>query len=65
MNKVQVIWIIILSIYTISALGVWFFTIRRNKKEKKNLDGDDKSLIFTPVINTIGLIVEFWDLILG
>jgi len=65
MNSEHWCGLMMLGIYTISALGMWFFLSRRNKKENKKLDNDDKGLIFIPVINTIGLFAELWDLILG
>ena len=51
--------ILILSIiYVISVLvnyGLY-------SKPKRKLDMEDKTIIFTPVINTISLIIELWDL---
>ncbi len=52
-----------IGVYLLSALIMWLITTQRSKKENKVLDIDDKTLIFTPVINTIALIAEIWDAI--
>jgi hypothetical protein len=61
MNNGQWCEVVLLLIYLLSALGMWLFLMQNNKKEKKNLDGDDKGLIFMPIINTIWVIAIIWD----
>jgi LPXTG-motif cell wall-anchored protein len=65
MNSGHCCGLMMLGMYLLSALGMWLLVKRRNKKENKSLDNDDKGLIFIPVINTIGLFAELWDVILG
>jgi amino acid transporter len=64
MNNEHLCGAAMLIIYLLSALGMWLFIKHNNKKENKNLDGDDKGLIFIPIINTIGFIATIWDKIL-
>lgn len=56
----------LLIIYVISVILNYIIYKKILRAEnRKNFNPDEKGIIFTPVINTISLVIELWDATLG